>query len=121
MIDYVRENGTEEILQHLRSLGDAPFLNASWDESQFDIKELFEKETREAVNYFLHHDTGRCSNPQNKSEEVFCLKSIVPTTFSQELIDDLASLYKMITDNKTLVQVTAEKVNDLLKKQVRQL
>lgn len=109
------------MLQHVRSLGDAPFLNVSWDESHFHIKELFEKETREAVYYFLHHDTGRCPHPQNKSEEVFCLKNIVPSSFSQELINDIVYLFKGITHNKTLIQVTAEKANDLLKKQVRQL
>ncbi|CAO1378141.1 unnamed protein product [Diamesa hyperborea] len=48
--DNVRMNGSVEILQHVKSYGGAPFLDSSWDENNFNIKELFEKEPFNAEN-----------------------------------------------------------------------
>lgn len=96
-------------------LDGAPFLNASWDETNFHIKELFEKETRETINYFLYHDTGRCSHPQNKSKDIFCFESYYPLTFSH----GIDYFFKRITYNKTMFQIIAEKSNYLLNQQAR--
>ena len=101
-------------------MGGAPFLNSSWDENDFHVEELFEKETYDAFSDILNHNIGRCPHPKNKSEDIICLKNMDRFNISQKLIDDIAYHFKEITNNQTLIQLTAEKNNDFINKQVRE-
>lgn len=116
--DNVRENGTAEMLQLLRSLGGAPFLNPSWDEERFNVKELFVKVTYEVAPLFINHGIGRCPHPQNKSLEVVCLKSVVPVIRSGAEINDIVYMFKDLKIDKELIRATAEECNTFRQNQI---
>lgn len=114
-------NGNSEILQHIETFGGAPFLNSSWDERNFNVEMLFEKEIYEAVYLFLNHYISRCPHPDNKSQEIICLKNLNQTRFDGVQIYDVILMYKELKIDKKVIQSTYQKVNAFISVRVRRI
>ncbi|CAO1416949.1 unnamed protein product [Diamesa tonsa] len=93
--DNIRTNGSVEILQHVKSYGGAPFLDSSWDENAFNIKELFNKEPFNAVYFFLNQTIELCTHPQNQSREIVCLRKSTLKKFNGIEINDSIQMFKV--------------------------
>lgn len=88
----------------MKSFGGAPFLDSSWDEKNFNIKKLFEKESFNAVYFFLNHWIGLCPHPKKKSQEIVCLRNSTLIRIHGTRIDDIIHMYKELKINKQLIQ-----------------
>lgn len=100
-------------------MGGAPFLNSSWEEEKFNVKDLFDKEPEIVVFLFLNHVVRRCRHPQNYSQEIVCLKSLIPLTLSEVLINDIVRMFKEIKIDTKLTQSVSQKLNAFFHKQVK--
>ncbi|CAO1441045.1 unnamed protein product [Diamesa serratosioi] len=110
----VRENGASEILNYLRSLGGAPLINSSWDESNFKVMDLFHNATKAAIYIFLNHQIARCPHPHNKSEEIICIKYYNPWNHSVRDKDDFIEMLVELNIDKSLSHSTAHQVAKFL-------
>lgn len=104
------------MFQYMNSLGLAPFLNSSWDEKNFDAMELFDKEPTAAIDKFLNHNVGKCPHPQNKTQEVVCLKSFFQPVYPFVIINEILKQLKI---NKSIVEPTVQKIEIYSLKKVR--
>ncbi|CAO1378159.1 unnamed protein product [Diamesa hyperborea] len=116
--DNVRMNGSVEILQHVKSYGGAPFLDSSWDENNFNIKELFDKEPFNAVYFFLNQWIGLCAHPKNKSREIVCLRNSTLIRIHSIGVDDIIQMYKVLNIDIQLIRSVYLKGIDFTIKQV---
>ncbi|CAO1378234.1 unnamed protein product [Diamesa hyperborea] len=116
---YVRVNGTAEMLQYVMSYGGAPFLVSSWDENNFNIKELFEKESYDAGRYFLNQYIGLCEHPKNKSQGIVCLRTSNPITIQN--VDDSIQMFKVFNIDVQLIRSVHHKAIGFMTSQYKQL
>ena len=116
--EHVRENGTLEILHYLRTLGGAPFINSSWNESSFNVKDLFNKATKAAIYIFLNQQIAKCPHPHNKSQEIVCVKYYNPWDQSVRDKDDFIEMLKELNIEETLIHSTAQKAAQFLLQRV---
>ena len=103
------------MLQFMSSLGLAPFLNSSWDERNFDVMELFNKQPTAAIDSFLNRKIVKCPHPQNKTQKVICLKALNKIKYPKLLINEMIKEYKL---NKTIIEPTVQKIGDYYLKMV---
>ncbi|CAO1329984.1 unnamed protein product [Diamesa hyperborea] len=116
--DNVRVNGTAEMLQYVKSYGGAPFIDSSWDENNFNIKELFEKESFDAVDYFLNHKIELCEHSKNKFQEIVCFRTSTVNRIQSIEIDDIIQMYKVLNIDKQLIRSVYNDSIDFTKAQV---
>lgn len=113
--DNIRKNATAKIIQHLRSLGGAPYLDSFWDEKDFKVKELIEKEAEVALYLFLNHEIQRCSLPN--SEEIICLTTLEPKIKNYK-VDEIIHLSKELKIDPKFIPSMYQKCQDFLLSQV---
>lgn len=108
-VEIVKQVGTSKMLEYLTAIGGSPFLNRStiWDSMNFDLKTVFEAEPADATSMILDHKLRKCSDPEDPSKEVLCLRfdsSWVNTNSSQvdmvELLLDMNDAYLAVESRK---------------------
>jgi hypothetical protein len=109
-LDIVRGEGTKRMIQHLKSLGGSPFLNASeWDSTRFDLKKIVESEAPDAVLMLLDRRVARCMHPKNESKEILCLVVDFAWTNTNFTRHDLTSMLLDINESY-LIDDTRKKI-----------
>ena len=109
------------MLQYVKSFGGAKFFDSNWDEKNFNIEELFEKEPYDAVLFLLKHLILRCPHPQNKSQETVCLKSITHNFISLTKIDDIVEVFKNLKIDENMIRKTYQNGQSFSIDQVRRI
>ncbi|CAO1416957.1 unnamed protein product [Diamesa tonsa] len=105
------------MLQYVKSYGGAPFLDSSWDENNFNINELFEKESNHAVYYFLNQYIVLCAHPKKKSQEIVCLRNSTSKKHDIFENDDIIQVFKVLDIDKQLIRSVYNESNDFKKAQ----
>ena len=111
--------GSVEIIQYIKSMGGAPFLDSSWDEKNFHVEDLFAEETLRSLNYFLNHWIEQCPHPKNKTQEIVCLRYSIPYNVSNVDIADVIRVFKELKIDEKLVRSTYQEAIDFATSQVR--
>lgn len=112
----MRINGSIEIIQYMKSLG-ADSLSESWNEENFNVENLFDKEPFYAFHMFMNYYVRHCPHPENKSKIVVCLQRSYETNYDGD-VDDIMYIYKELKIEKQLVRPMYENVKIFTKFQV---
>lgn len=99
-------------------MGGAPLLDSSWDEESFDDKVLFDQQPMKVVESFLKLRIHQCYY-ENESQEIVCLRYINPLIISDDLIDDIARMFKQLQIENNLTKSIGQEYQDFRQKQVR--
>lgn len=110
-----------EILHHLRTLGGAPLINSTWDESSFNVIDLFNNATKSAVYIFLNQQIARCPHPYNKTQEIVCIKYYNPWDHFVRDKDDFIEMLKGLHIDESLRHFTAQQAANFLLQRVRKI
>lgn len=110
-IGDVNKFGKQEAVDFLMRNVKSPLVvtNEKWNESDFNIQQIFEFQPHLASQLFFDHSLSRCVN------ETLCLKHYVQWTYDKTLILDVEDVLKSLKLEKTAIETAFKSFSNVMR------
>lgn len=113
-LDHVRKHGGDDIILYLNSLGGSPLIaKGIWDETKFDVGNLFDLEPRLSLVDLAGQVLVRCKYLKRKKREFLCLKKAERVVRPER--SDLLKIFKRLAVEKSMALPAIRDYKEYLK------